>query len=731
MKKLELHIIMLGLLTICLMSCDKDPIQTDYVKQIETLRLGGNVDVDIPVCIAFDMLQDDIVPITRASVVGGNENTPPNYITKMDMLCFTEEGIYLGHRPAELEGNEVQSTTDGHWGRKLIKGTVPARTANIHFIGNVDDSKIPGNDQVGASENLIIRSAQMTMNADDRAISYWGYHGENNYQDMSNWLSVRTPVYEEDEYGHVIYENGSPVQARDEYGNLMWIYSQNEGSIVHMVRDRAKLVFSAMDDLFNINGRDYYIKSISWILVNGMKQGYITPFNRTSSAHPFDGYYDDTTQKLVMNDQWKNPYNAGGRYNEVVEENAEGQVNEGQMMTIYENGNGTTGTIVNNPIFLFEDDNNQNNPPKIILKIVYHDQIHNKGDVTKYHTLMMLDKDNSPCKILRNHTYELKITRLPWEGLGHTNFEDAVSSVVYSNNRTVSISDKVTVVNDGRFELKIDGSSYLVFQKDEDATTHTVNFTYEPIGENTIPADKTFNAHWVSDPDEDSFAKKNLTVNFDPSTGQGSVTFELVTIGNNLQSGQIEIRDPETGMSRTINIYTIKKFSFGTPTLTKQNTSRTINGVTCDTYKLSFTIPYDYPAGLYPVTVRVASTTLNPFRCDVNGVEDNTVAIGVSMESTIAGATIDGEILTYVDANPFTTTANKWNTQEPGKPWNYWYSINLPVKPEGEQNVATTYDIYFDDVRPLRAAANQADNVGLFLKIKYFGGAESVIYQQP
>ena len=101
------------------------------------------------------------------------------------------------------------------------------------------------------------------------------------------------------------------------------------------------------------------------------------------------------------------------------------------------------------------------------------------------------------------------------------------------------------------------------------------------------------------------------------------------------------------------------------------------------------------------------------------------------MESTIAGATIDGEILTYVDANPFTTTANKWNTQEPGKPWNYWYSINLPVKPEGEQNVATTYDIYFDDVRPLRAAANQADNVGLFLKIKYFGGAESVIYQQP
>jgi hypothetical protein len=37
-----------------------------------------------------------------------------------------------------------------------------------------------------------------------------------------------------------------------------------------------------------------------------------------------------------------------------------------------------------------------------------------------------------------------------------------------------------------------------------------------------------------------------------------------------------------------------------------------------------------------------------------------------------------------------------------------------------------TYTIYFDDIRSLRAPANRADKVGLFLKIRYFGDAVGV-----
>jgi len=73
----------------------------------------------------------------------------------------------------------------------------------------------------------------------------------------------------------------------------------------------------------------------------------------------------------------------------------------------------------------------------------------------------------------------------------------------------------------------------------------------------------------------------------------------------------------------------------------------------------------------------------------------------------------------------FSTTPNLWNYRESGKPWNFWYTYVVATKPSGSVE-QTRYTIYFDDTRPLRAAANRATSVGLFLKIKYFGDAVAV-----
>ena len=69
----------------------------------------------------------------------------------------------------------------------------------------------------------------------------------------------------------------------------------------------------------------------------------------------------------------------------------------------------------------------------------------------------------------------------------------------------------------------------------------------------------------------------------------------------------------------------------------------------------------------------------------------------------------------------------------PESPWNFWFVYEMINKPTYEQNGETLEDredklfrIYFDDIRPLRASGNQADEVGLFLKIKYFGPAVAV-----
>ena len=92
------------------LSAGSDTLLTDspYYNIVAKESLELVTDEDIPVCLAFDMLQDDVVTITRASVVGGNEKTDgSNYITKMDMLCFTEEGIYLGYKYYETIYTEI------------------------------------------------------------------------------------------------------------------------------------------------------------------------------------------------------------------------------------------------------------------------------------------------------------------------------------------------------------------------------------------------------------------------------------------------------------------------------------------------------------------------------------------------------------------------------------------------------------------------------------------------
>jgi hypothetical protein len=98
------------------------------------------------------------------------------------------------------------------------------------------------------------------------------------------------------------------------------------------------------------------------------------------------------------------------------------------------------------------------------------------------------------------------------------------------------------------------------------------------------------------------------------------------------------------------------------------------------------------------------------------------------MASTNNGSTIDGETLTGM-----ATSSNHTSWMYNSISWNYWYTFILTDKPTTTVDGAETtdeddhtYTIYFDDIRSLRAPANRADKVGLFLKIRYFGDAVGV-----
>lgn len=714
---------------------------------------------EMPVRIGFDLPGEKISYATKASVVGGDED-PGDFIKTLHLVCFTREGIYLGWRRASLIGAEQSFTHDGIncQGRELFEGTVPSRTARIHFVGNVGigvadgyaPANIPGNDQIGGNENTLVKSAKMTVSAaDNRTICYWGFHGEQSSEDMKAWLALATT---DPETGTVTY-------------------SKQPGHNVHMVRDRARVDFGYMFDFprtaqdvedgktVTVNGNtytisggkisiggntypisknatDYTITSIHWILSNGLNKGYLAPYHDENADDHFAGYFDSSANPSLLEDRLTQYDKAdASRYTAA----------EGDMMQIYGNG-----VSINNPLFLFEDENLIANPPKIILKVVY--QVDGQAQPkTKYHTLMMLNESQEPCKILRNHNYVLDIFGIPWEGLGYATFEDAVNSVNYANNQTVTISEEVPAVNDGRFQLSVEGQTALIYQNPAEVnTTKTIYFTYEALagsGENTsaVTADD-FKAAWTEDV-RASFAQQNITVAQVSNNGtvfRGSITFTLGTsINSALQGGQIELKDKLTGMSRFINVYTIDKFNFlpqGATqlSLTATGGNRTVNGVSCPTFKMDIRIPGDYPLGLYPIKIRMASVTLNPFKVERRSSGDSTLEeteenIAVAMGGTENGSVLDGETLAGMSFTTATADRLLWNYHASGEPWNFWFIDTIISKPttiEGGDSVEDTrdkiYTIFFDDVRTLRAAANQPTNLGLFLKIKYFGDAVAI-----
>lgn len=692
---------------------------------------------EMPFRLGFNLVGERPAPKSKVSIVGGDED-PSDFVKNITMLCFTKEGIYLGYRRGELVGTEDHFDS-GHincYGRVLFTGSIPANTTRIHFLANAE-GHIPGFDKTGTLENVLMRNVLVTSGLDDRRVIYWGFHKEETTAAMKDWLSKM-----------VVTED--PITGKKDT-----TYVKRDGSLVHLIRDRARIKFGTMtddpQDPDNPSGNDYRILQIDWLLSNGLNRGFIAPYKASAADH-YAGYIDDTT--LEIDENRHSPYNLSDAARYTADD-------ESQMVTVYKWDNGPVyyPDDISRMLFLFEDQNNADNPPKLILRVKYQKNYPGTSvadQVTKYHTLMLLDKDNQPLKVLRNHSFVVNIHSMPWKGIGHMTFLEAINTTEYENNRTVTIDDNVDDITDGKYELSVKDGTSKIYRTGA-GTVQTINFEFKPTDAAQGSAEwtelmdtitnKGFKINWEEIPDA-SFAANDVRIaTWDKTTGQGTITFTLgTTINAALQSGTIDLQNFKTGLTRRIHIYTISQFNFfplvpntdpqqySPISLVATGGSRTVSGTSCPTYKLTLRIPGNYPAGLYPIRVRMATTTLNPFKYEVDGEEDET--INVETAGTENGNTVDGEVLagmTYV------TTANKWNTRATGSPWNYWFFFDLLSKPtttdSGGQTVEDMsdklYTIYFDDTRPLRAAANRADGVGLFLKIKYFGDAQSAYVIAP
>ena len=515
-----------------------------------------------------------------------------------------------------------------------VSGTLYAHThkdtRTIHFVANKDLSSL--NPAVGAGEEEVLRS--LVSGASDE-VAFWGYyHGASAYE-------VKT-------------------------------YVNNTANIIYLLRDRAKVEITAMED------ND--IASISWIATHVLDAGYVAPY-------PFENYWRSAEEDGVMH------YYGNST---ITPKTDASRLAAGESAMV------SSST----PLFLFEDYNSTDEIDhfvKIILKVVYT----GTPATTRYHNLVLLDDDYLPLPIIRSHTYQITINNLPKE-IGYASFADALAGEVYSNNQTVSVDHTISHVTNGVYSLEIthpSGTSIL-YQSPRAGGPVEIPFYYVDADKNNPDASKRqaasdFVATWQEHDGAITASAANPSVSFNPSDGTGSITIELNEIDGTLKHGLLLLQDKKHGLARYVNVYSITKFSLGNVSLSDAGSSH--NGF--PVYSLSFVLPEDFPASYYPLQLSMASSTLSPFSDASASSASGTFSVEVRSTSGLAG----------------NDNSSAWNYG--ASTWDYWYNYSIPA-PAGTSAAERTVTLYLDDIRSKRGSA--PSGVGLYLTIPYFGDPMAV-----
>lgn len=587
-------------------------------------------------------------------------------VSHLYMYCFDENGRYLGRFESTKSDAE-----DAAFGVNS-QGTTP--NDNGTFFGKIPPATARihfvanadiqvGNDKIGLTEEQIFNG---------QTAEFWNITASKRNQ-MAYWGYLKCATVEE----------------------LKSIFSSSTSTTIYLLRDRAEIVPGSFSETVNPN---YDPTSVQWTVYNGMSNGYVAPYDKENAS--FEGYYtvSGTSYEAssVLTPQ-KNPAR---------------DVTDDEDLRPFTSGNS---------MFLFEDNNDFKEDGSIeeMVRIIVKVKVKNSTQVL-YFPVRLTDKEGlHQLHIKRGHRYQLNLGYLP-VGLGYPTFEKAAAANSFANGQLVSIPMVVPEVSDGKYTLKI------IYELGEEKTTSTnALFNEWPGGNKTVripfklakndgtsisASDFSFLAEWANvqtvaeQPDPNSNTSGiTLDVSSVPSDGIGYVIVNLNEVGSSLKSGVINLQETKHKLERRIYIYSIDEFVLQNYTLTQTSSSG---------YRLSFTLPEganSYPEGLYPLRIKIASKSLRPSAAFNGTTELDDIVFGVEVKST--GTEVPGIVNQ--------TNTNQWNYQNPQ--WNFWYIFTIDTKSSNP-----VYNIDFDDIRTSYAQANRPTNVGLYLRIEFFGDAKAV-----
>lgn len=237
------------------------------------------------------------------------------------------------------------------------------------------------------------------------------------------------------------------------------------------------------------------------------------------------------------------------------------------------------------PHYIFENPNTLDAPVFAVMKISINGQDESNA---KYYKIMFVDDEKNQLEIYRNYEYVIRITGLP-TSMGYDTFEEAKNGVA-ANNAWVSVDPEIPELTDGRNTVSITNGTTQVFTT---GGNQSIAFTYDG---NT----SDISVEWLEDGRNVSNSAPTLT----SSGNDHSINMILNTPTDEPRMGTLLLRAGE--FTRQIKVYLVRPFSFepvwvstGVPMVKEEKMSMT------------FVIPDNYPAELFPIECKIATNKMN------------------------------------------------------------------------------------------------------------------------
>lgn len=244
--------------------------------------------------------------------------------------------------------------------------------------------------------------------------------------------------------------------------------------------------------------------------------------------------------------------------------------------------------------YVFESENRVEDPVSVIIR----GRVPGSNEEL-YYRVMLVDENGEQLLIRRNHHYIINIAgRLSF---GKKTFAEAVNAAA-TNNVWLSISDEINEVADNEYRLAVDETS-VVLDESYAGSGYVLKYTISSVDGSAITNEDKPTVSWANG---NTVASNHIVHSFDPSTGRGELTVQILPMtANDIQQGSIILKKGR--LQRKIKVIVIKTQKFTPSWIGTQIYGET----TGQKVTLKFTIPDSCPAELFPFNVYISAQSLD------------------------------------------------------------------------------------------------------------------------